>query len=45
MRPDKKVERRKEERPTSPQDGPHPEVIPNGGSGVGFHGLAIGREF
>ena len=22
-----------------PQDGPHPEVMPNSGSGVGFHGL------
>ena len=35
----------KEERLTSPEDGSHPEVIPNGGSGVGFHGLETGREF
>ena len=31
--------------PASPQDGPHPEVMPNGGSGMGFHGLETGREF
>ena len=41
----KKRRRRKEERIISPQDGSHPEVIPNGGSGVGFHGLERGREF
>ena len=34
-----------EERLTSAQDGPYPEVMPNGGSGVGFHGLDTGREF
>ena len=31
--------------PTLPQGGPHPEVMPNGGSRVGFHGLEKGREF
>ena len=29
----------------APQDGPHPEVMPNGGSGVGTHDLETGREF
>ena len=37
--------RSKKERLTSPAGGPHPEVMPNGGSGVGFHGLETGREF
>ena len=44
-RPDKKVDKSKEERPTSPQDGPHFEVMPNGGPGVGTQGLETGREF
>ena len=37
--------RSEEERTTSTQDGLHPEIMPNGGSGVGFHGLETGREF
>ena len=40
-----KRRRSKEERPTLPQDGPHLEVMPNGGSGVGTLGLQTGREF
>ena len=33
------------ERQLVPQDGPHPDVMPNGVFGKGSHGLETGREF
>ena len=40
-----KVEGKKEERQMAPQDGPHPDVMPNGDSGLRTYGLETGRKF
>ena len=41
----KKSTRSEEKRQTVPQDGHHPEVMPNGGFQLETHGLETGREF